>query len=230
MLQIRIRAFRAIDDIQTCKKYIKGHVEVLKGFSITNITSNSPDWIWNPSVYGVIAESMDGTEVYGGVRVHVSDNVHMLPVEDAVTELDPRIHERVKQYAVNGTGEACAQWNSRDVSGMGLSVLLIRSVISIVTQIGLTSLFGICADYTLQMFQKVGYNIVPDLGNNGEFVYPNSNYVARVILMDPINLTTAEAENREHIFLLRENPNLKRIEKGPKGEIEVQYDLVVPDL
>lgn len=227
-MHLRIRAFRAIDDHDTCRRFIKGHVDILKNYSITNITSNKPDWIWNPSVYGVIAESPDKKKTYGGVRVHTADGINPLPVEDAVSGLDSRIHDYIAKHAETGTGEACAQWNSLEVAGMGLSPLLIRSAISIVSQLRLSSLFGICADYTLRMFQSVGYRIVYELGDNGDFVYPNSNYIARVIKMDPISLKDVEEYNRERIFDLRERPDQRRLEQGRKGEMDVDYDLIIP--
>ncbi len=112
---------------------------------------------------------------------------------------------------------------------MGISILLVRAGIAIVNQIELSSLFTICADYTLPMVRKVGFIVEDSLGNAGEFVYPNENYIARVLRkMNAETLETAEAFDRDRIFDLRTNPVQTTIETGPRGEIEIDYQLVIP--
>jgi len=114
------------------------------------------------------------------------------------------------------------------VAGLGLSLLLIRAGISIVTQVALDSLFTICADYTMPMVRRVGFVVEDTIGKNGDFVYPNENYIARVLRkMNAIKLETADELDRERIFSLRKSPEQIFVEAGPKGDLEIDYKLII---
>jgi hypothetical protein len=112
---------------------------------------------------------------------------------------------------------------------MGLSIMLVRAGISTLNQIKCNTLMGICADYTLKMFRKVGFVVDTNLGDGGEFVYPNENYVARVLgILNAKNLETAEEFDREKMLDLRKNPVQTCIETGPNDiKLEIQYQLLI---
>ncbi len=222
------RAFRAVDELDTCKRFLKGHVSVLKDYGITNITTNNNDWMTNSSIYVVVAESTDGKEIFGGVRVHIADGKNPLPLEMAIGKMDNRVYDIIKSYIDEGTGELCGLWNSKKVAGIGLSLMLIRAGISIVTQINLQSLFTICADYTMPMVKRVGFTVENTIGKNGDFIYPNKNYIARVLRkMNALSLDTADDFDRERILNLRYNPIQVFEEPGPKGKIKIEYNLLI---
>jgi len=222
------RAFRAVDELETCVRFLEGHVKVLEDYGITNITTNNALWMTNPAIYAIVAESPDGKEIYGGIRVHVADGRTPLPLEAAIGRMDKRVCEIIKSYLDSGTGELCGLWNSKKVAGYGLSLLLIRAGISIVTKINLNSLFTICADYTMPMVKRVGFTVEDSIGKNGDFVYPNENYIAKVLRkMNAISLDTAEEYDKERIINLRDNPLQTFFELGPKGELEIEYKLSI---
>jgi hypothetical protein len=226
---VRFRAFRPVDEPETCRRYLAGHVQVLTDYGITNITTNNNIWTTSKAVYAVVAESEDGSQVYGGVRVHMADGIHPLPVELAIGKMDPKIYDIIKDYSSQGTGEICGLWNSKEVSGLGVSLILIRAGISIVNQLAMDSLFTICADYTMPMVSKVGFVVETDLGKDGDFIYPNENYIARVLRkMNAVTLDTADEINRIRIFDLRDNPEQIYIEQGPKGPFKCIYELLIP--
>jgi len=228
MTKLTFRSFTAIHDSETCEKFLAGHVQVLKDYGITNITTNNRQWMSLPNVYGIVAETEDG-QVVGGVRVHIADGVHPLPVENAVGYMDPMVTKVINKYFDQGTGELCGLWNAKEVAGIGVSIMLVRAGISIVNQIRLASLFTICADYTLPMVRKVGFIVEDSLGKDGEFVYPNENYIARVLRkMNAETLETAEEFDRNRIFDLRNHPVQLAMEPGPKGEVEIDYQLLIP--
>lgn len=207
---------------------MEGHVKVLADYGITNITTNNAVWMENPAIYVVIAESMDSSEIYGGVRVHIADGIVPLPLESAIGKMEPKVHALIKGYLDEGTGELCALWNAKEVAGYGLSLLLIRAGISIVTQVKLNSLFTICADYTMPMVRKVGFIMEDSIGNKGGFVYPNENYIARVLRkMNAISLDTADEYDKNRILDLRNKPQQKFIETGPKGDVIIDYRLLI---
>lgn len=230
MLKLKFRAFRPVDDLVLSERYLHGHTKVLEDYGITNITSNNRVWLEMPCIFGVVAENEDG-ELVGGIRVQMADGVHPLPVEKAVGHMDSRIHDVVKKYYDNGVGELSALWNAKSIAGYGISVLLTRAGISLTNQFGCNTLVGICGDYTLQMFTNVGFVVDYSVGNRGEFFYPKEDFIARVLgILNSKNLETAEQVNRERMIDLRRNPIQKTIEMGPKGPVEIDYNLIIPNL
>ncbi|MBI1221954.1 MAG: hypothetical protein GC180_05055 [Bacteroidetes bacterium] len=221
----QFKAFRAIDEPEYCREYTEGHVRVLKDYGITNITSNNNEWASLDCVYCVVVYNEAG-EMVGGIRMQKADGVHKLPVEKAIGYRDPSIYKIVASYIPEGVGELCALWNAKSVAGKGLSLLLSRAGISICSQVGISTMVGICADYTLKMFRKVGFVVDETLGEGGEFVYPNENYIARVLgILNARNLETAEEEDRLRMLSLRSNPEQKTIEYPGIKDLEIEYNL-----
>jgi hypothetical protein len=229
MIEVKIRVFRAVDETEICQKYLEGHRNVLEIHRILQVTSNNDEWLKNPSVYAITAESIIDNELYGGIRVQKVGGTQRLPVEIAIEKMDPHISDLIRKYAVNGAGELCGLWNSPKVSGKGLSFLLTRMGISIVNQLQIKTMFGICAELTLPMFKKVGYEIEESLGDKGVFPYPRPDLPAfALIIKDTTTLEKADEVEREKIFELRHILKQKIIEQGPKGELYIEYDLYIP--
>lgn len=78
------------------------------------------------------------------------------------------------------------------------------------------------------MVNRVGFIVEKSIGNNGEFLYPKENYIARVLRkMNAVTLETAEEYDRNRILDLRNHPIQQTFEKGPKGELHVDYKLTI---
>jgi hypothetical protein len=229
---ITIRTFRAIDDLESCKLFAEGHAKVLLDYGVTKVTSSSTDWFYNPSVYVMIAERVDNNETVGGIRIHIADGQTPLPMEDAISIVDKRVYNLIKEYTPKGTGELCGLWNSKSTSGLGIgSYLLMRAGISAATHLNLTTLFALCAPHTLKISVEKGFEVEKSIGRAGTFIYPKLDLVATSILIkDLANLPLALPNEREIIFELRNNPVITRQEQGPKGLMEISYDLAFSSL
>lgn len=224
---ITIRSFRAVEEPETCERFFEGHVNVLRSYGVNPISSAKREWFINPVVYGVIAEQ-DG-KVLGGVKIHKVGGTQWLPVEEGVGYMDERLFDIVKKYAEKGAGEACGLWNAREVSGWGLSLILMHAIVAIAPQIKVATLFGLSSDHTLDLFESLGYRIIKTLGNKGDFVYPTPDYLARVIKMNAQTMSGALPYNKESVFSLREQPNQTRMVKSKKGDLlEVNFKLLLP--
>jgi hypothetical protein len=225
---LKIRYFYPLDERSVCLEYIEGHRKVLEDYGILNITSYNKDWVEHPFTYGVIAE-LNG-KLVGGIRVQVADGNTPLPVENAVGKMDAQVYDLVVKHLLDGgTGELCGLWNSKDVAGQGISILLVRAAISIVNQLRFRTLLGICAEYSLPMFTRVGFVVDRSLGNNGDFIYPTAEYLAKVVgIMNAETLATSTDYDRMRMLELRAHPRTIVMESGPKGSFEVEYDLFVP--
>ena len=73
--------------------------------------------------------------------------------------------------------------------------------------------------------------MVTDVGDNGKYIYPSEEYIATLtVLKDTDNLGLALPEERDRILNLRMNPIQHRMETGPKGDLRIYYDLLIPSL
>ncbi len=228
IFDIRIRIFKAIDDQESCESFMEGHTNVLKIYGVTQVTSARKDWFSNPDAYVIVAESIQTGEMVGGIRAHIANDTHPLPLVEAIEKIEPSIVHFVKQLATVGTGEICGLWNSRTVKGMGISVMLMRAVIAILPQLRLKTFLGLCAPHTYESLKKLGYVVIPSLGNNGTFYYPKEDLVATAIIIhDTENIPTSDPFDKELVMDLRKNLNQNKMELGPLGEINVDYNLTI---
>lgn len=229
---VRLRAFRAIDDPKTCELFLKGHEQVLTNIGVKKVTSSKNEWMFNPAAFVLIVESLDKERVFGGARIHVAGGSQPLPIEEATGRMDPKIFDLVWQYAQQGTGEICGLWNSREIAGYGVgSIFLTRAAVAISTQIGLKSLFALCAPYTVKMAESVGYMIERSVGNDGTFYYPKLDLLATTMLLKDVDgLERADEENRNAIFSIRQHLNLVRVERLRRKEIEIHYEILLPEM
>ncbi len=229
--EIRIRAFRAIDDPETCAKFIAGHRKVLSIYGIENITTNTDEWVHNPSIFCIVVETLDGEKLYGGARVQVADGIHPLPIEEATGEMDAKIYDIVDHYSQFGAAELSGLWNSKEVAGFGIGSLFpSRVAVAICSQIGVQVLFTLCSPTTVRFKDWIGGALLEEIGNKGTFYYPKLDLIATALYtVDAINLPLAHAREREKIFYLRENPNHVAEEKSPfKNQmVNVHYQLSI---
>lgn len=228
---IRIRAFRATDDPETCEKFIEGHRKVLEHHGILKVTSSNDEWATRRSVFVVVVETLDGEKLYGGARVHAADGIFALPIEEATYYLDPKINDVVAEAARQGTGELCGLWNSKEVAGLGVGSLFpSRASVVIAEQLGLTTMFSLCSPATVRFNQWIGSKILTTVGNNGTFYYPKLDLVATaVFLSDAVTLEEAHPREREKMLFLRKNLLHTAMEKSPfkNVSVNVHYDLLV---
>lgn len=231
-MRLRIRTYRAVEEPDTCDRFVFEHRNVLKDYGITNVTTNNEEWMFNPTVICVIAESMQDNRVVGGLRLQISDENNFLPVEQAIGRMDTKIFDLVKNLRdAGGVAELCALWNAKIVAGKGLSPLIVRAGIAMANQLQVGTLMCICADYTLKMFEKVGFVMHASLGEHGEFPYPNHNYKAKVLgILSTLNFSNADEYERVRMNSLRENPIQHFMEQGLHETIEVDYHLELKNL
>jgi hypothetical protein len=224
---IRIRAFRAIDEPETCEQFIEGHIRVLKAFNITMITSAKAEWTEDPNTYVIVAEDTETGKVLGGARVQVASEKYPLPIEVAIGKMDNSIYSVVRDYSKAGTAELCGLWNSREIAGMGIgSTFLIRTAVCITVQLKLKTLFALCAPYIVDIAVKTGFHIATFLGNEGTFYYPKEDLIATAAVIPDVNtLYSADSTEKSEIFSLRENLKQTRLEEGRRKSFYLEYDL-----
>jgi len=212
---------------------VDGHARVLSAHGVKKVTSLNYEWIDWPSVFVILVEDVQGEKVYGGARVHASDGIHPLPIEAATGYLDSKIYEVVKKEAQRGTGELCGLWNSVEVAGLGVgSFFATRAGVVLCEQLGLSSLFALCAPYTVRWAERVGCRLLKEVGNEGTFYYPKIDLLATAVLLrDAIKAEGARPSELEKIQKLRANP-VQTMQENPPGKrffVDIDYDLFIPN-
>lgn len=229
---VRLRAFRAINEPETCQKFIEGHKHVLANFGIEMITSAKNDWVENPGVFVLVVESLNGEIVFGGMRLQFANGLFPLPIETAVGYMDKNIHSVINEKAGLVTGESCGLWNSRLIAGYGIgSVFLSRAGASLASILGAKSFFSLCAPYTVKLAEDMGMRIVKSLGKDGTFYYPKLDLVATVLVNEDMEqFSFADDSCKVPIMDLINCPNKNRIEKLRNKQIEIHYSLTLPGI
>ncbi|TDE18172.1 hypothetical protein [Dyadobacter psychrotolerans] len=223
----RIKAYRAPDNVETSLRYADGHRKVLEAYGVKKVTSSSYDWLEDPNTYVIIVESEDGSRIFGGTRVQVRSPKLNMPMEGAIAKIDDTIYDYVNKIGDYNVAEFCGLFNSKEVAGYGIgSVYLGRTAMAISSMVGIKYLMGLCSPITLVISQRIGFEVLTDLGNNGTFYYPKEGLIATsLIARDLINLPLATPEEQEKIFSLRENPQQTVTENGRRGELTIIYDI-----
>lgn len=231
MTSIVFRAFRAVDEPEACLRFVEGHRKVLEIYGITMITSNKALWMEHESTYVILVESKEDGKVVGGARVQIADGNLLLPIEEAVGIIDKKIYDIVNSYKSDSVAELCGLWNSREIAGYGIgSTFLTRTSIALAKIIKLKTMLALCAPATVKMGSKCGFIIERSLGKDGFFNYPKLDLIATAMIIKDINnLETATEESLDFINDLCKNRKKTSIEKGPKGEIEVEFNINIGD-
>lgn len=230
---VKIRAFRATEDPEACDRFIQGHEHVLEVAGVNKVTSANHAWKDNPACFVILVETLDGAKVLGGARLQCAGGTMPLPIEEATGDFDAKIFDFVKNLSGEGTAELCGLWNSREVSGLGIGAFFSTRVgVVIAEQVGIKSIFALCAPYTVKFAEKVGCRVLKSIGNNGTFYYPKLDLLATVVLLeDAVTLDTADESERERILSLRKNLNQVHLETSPirQMQVEIHYDLTIKD-
>jgi hypothetical protein len=224
---LRLRSFKAIDDPESCAKFVKGHGDILISIGVNKVTSSAPTWIDNPGTYVLVVEDPETKVVLGGARVDTSFGTSKLPISDATSYLDPKVDDFIAKEAINGTGEICGLWNSRKVAGLGFgSLFLTRAAVTISHKVGVNSLFALCAPYTVATAETFGYSTLKEVGNEGTFYYPKLDLLATAMLLpDTLKIESATELEKERVFSLRKDPSQYFEEESRRRQVPIQYDL-----
>lgn len=225
MNSLSFRSLQAVEEPETCRKFIEGHRKVLEAYGITMITSNNAIWTEHKNTHVIVAESPYDGAVLGGVRLQIADTDFNLPIVDAVGKVDARIVDIVNNQH-GRIAEACGLWNSREIAGMGVSFFLLRAAIALAHRLRVNVLYALAAPVTVEMCENAGFEIERNLGKNGFFNYPKLGLVATAMKIDDLtNLPNATEVDRNHIFNVRETPQQTTEIMGPKGRLSVKYFL-----
>lgn len=224
-MNIRIRVLHAVDYPEIAQKFYEGQREVLKEFNVDGkITSIKDKWWENLYSYMIVAEDIETGELGGGMRLDVIDDSHSIPVERALSYIQPDIIDRMHKYD-NVLAETCGMWISKRFSDRNLPKILMRCSISIASKLRIKVLLGFANQYTRKMTEDMGFTIVKNVGNDGTFSYPDERYKTSLVELYVNEHNNATPEELEMINWLRTHP-VQKVRDDFKGRItKFDYDL-----
>ncbi len=224
---LTIRAFKALEEPETCAEFIREHRRVLEDYGIESVNTNSEEWVTSEDSYVIVVEH-DELGMVGGARIQITRHPsNTLPIQHALSKFDPSINTLIDRLNCFGVGEICGLWNANRFPGKGLPQILGLSAISIANQIGLSSLVCVVAKYTLKYSLRLGFRLMEDVGIKGIFdPYPKPGFLGIVIGMDDVaSLDFARHDLRQRILSLRMRPEQSALENTGRALLHVSYSL-----
>jgi hypothetical protein len=226
MNSYEIVAFYATDNRSVCDEFSEGHIKVLGDFGITNVTSNSYYWKDDPKMIVITCREKDTGIMVGGVRIELKYDGIELPLEKGVGYMDERVYDEISNSFKEGTCEICGLWTSRRAFGKGIAMLVSRVAVGLVPVLPVNSVYCLVAQFTRDMVKSLGFRELMNVGNDGEFPYPNDRFQAYVLSITDIHgLPNATDENRDFMHMMRENEVFVGSHTSPRGELEIHYNL-----
>ena len=181
MLRARLRVFRAPDDLAACERYSRSHREVLEFFDLGSVTSSGADWFADPNVLVVLLEEVATGEALGGIRLERAGGARLLPVERALSEIEPDVSRLSTPALSTGAAELCALFSSRRLRGAGLGPFLTRIGMALAVERGVRRLLAICDTRSLEANLRLGFRVEPRYADRGRLRYPRPDLTAYVI-------------------------------------------------
>lgn len=200
---------------------------MLSDFGIENITTNNDEWTKCQFVHAIIAISERDNTVVGGIRVHINEGDSILPISQALKQIEPNLDGWLQIGNIGKTAEICGLWNSKKVFGKGLSFFLTRAAVAHARYLKMDRVVGLAAPYTREMSESVGFRIVKELGESGTYHYPNDRHLASIMEISPLeNMTTSSEENRKRILSLNKFPIQQYQEIYRNSFCPISYNLI----
>ena len=132
----------------------------------------------------------------------------------------------VEDHSSNQIAEICGLWVSDEVSGLGMSKILIRAAVSTLSNLSIGKSIAFASQYTIKTITCMGYKVYSEIGDKGMFLYPTKDFESYVALLyDTSELEGSETREKKLILELQKNPLLMRLENEKGKNTLIQYDL-----
>lgn len=225
--RITIRAFRAPNDRERCVRFLMEHMRVLEDIGVSSVIRPDISWCTDPDVIVLVAEH-DELGMIAGIRLHVAGPNKILPMQQSVEPFDPTIVDVLAHLQDTRTGEVAGLWNAHRFAGRGVPALLFRAVVSLASQLRISSMVTFVAEYVAPYASRCGFQMMEELKDGGNYVYPVPEIRTHaMVLMDPLTLSAATAAERRLIMGLRMRPGRTSLECPKQTPLTVDYALIL---
>lgn len=224
MEHIRIRAFRAVDDRESCIRYVYEHSRLLEEIGVSNALLHDDRWCTDDRTVMVLAEH-ETLGIVGGLRLQQPAPERRLPVHIALGTHHHGIDELVEN-ARPGMAELCGLWNARRFAGRGVPWIMTSVAVAAAPRAGVHQILCLAADYTMKYPLMNGFRVVSHVGRNGGFSYPIPGYTAYLLCHpDTSAMVAGDSTHFRRLNDLHMNTGITRLEVTNKVPLLVTYDL-----
>ncbi len=231
MLRLVVKGFSAPNAVGNCARNAAVHAQVLQRYDIGKITSAKAGWWDNAQTFVLLLEHAETHEPFGTVRLQRWGNGRALPLESALADVDCRVHSWVARFSDRGVGELCGLWSSPRLKGFGMGAVLTRMGLSLATQVGVSTILGVCDTRAVASNVGLGFARDPLLASEGSFEYPRPGLFAHVLRVpNAARLDGATIDNRAAVNEYREAPTGSEIIEGARGSLMLERDLRIAPL
>ncbi|HAA11595.1 MAG TPA: hypothetical protein DCE41_07805 [Cytophagales bacterium] len=193
---VTIRLMKSTLHPETSYDFGVHHINVLKYFGVTGLTSVDKKWRRNPETNVFIVETRDTNELIAGIRIDVHRPDFPIPLEDALGNTVPEVGRRVNKWAADGgVGEVAGLWVERKHAKLGLPIHLLRATVAIAPLTGTKNMVGFANKYSRKTLEAVGFRKQSDFENDGNFFYPDPRYLTIIMHVDCTQLDYIERED-----------------------------------
>ncbi|MBK6832412.1 MAG: hypothetical protein IPG92_17495 [Flavobacteriales bacterium] len=229
MEKILIRAFRAVDEPESCQRFAAEHARVLADLGVDSVVVPDDSWARDPNTTVFVAEHRT-LGMIAGIRLERATHDRPLRMQTCVAPMAPVVVPLLDELVPNGNAELCGLWNAHRFAGRGVPWLLINAAVAGASQLGLQTIVTFIAEYVAPYAERTGFVPIEHIGNSGRLVYPIPSIETwAMVLKDAITLADVDLHVRQKLMSLRTRPRQFRVEQ-PKGkEIFVIYDLLIDD-
>ncbi len=226
MLRLRVKGYSAPEAVGNCARNAAAHAQVLRRYDIGNITSAKQGWWQNTLTYALLLDDAQRGAPLGAVRLQRWGNGVPLPLENALANVDPRVHGWLRELASNGVGELCGLWCSPRLKGFGMGAVLTRMGLSLSTQVRTNTVLGLCDTRNVESNLRLGFRRDASLAAHGSFEYPKPGLYAHVLrVVDAQRLQHATNDNRMAVHEYRDAPVGEELIEGNDGRLVLERDL-----
>ena len=227
METVKIKIFKSIDYKDLSFRVFEEHNKRLEELNIS-IKSSDSTWISNPNTYCIAAIEECNNRILGATRIQVYDNVHPLPIEEALRPFNIGFNEYIFNWSKNSKiAEGCGLWCIKDeiVTGIKLSLRLYCLSLPVSRIVNINNLIGLCPTHTIKTVIKAGFkynNTYPE-----PFHYPSDKYKSYIVEADTFIPDHSEGDHKYYYNKIIEDPNYSEyIEIGQK-EVCLQHEFLI---
>lgn len=181
--EIRVRALRPTLHPEIADVVEAHNREALRRFNV-EVPTKAPLREMG-STWLLVAEAVgDATCYMAGIRLEFCEATHVLPLEQTLAPFGQETLALLRSRFVGRMGEFAGLWVRDDFCKLGLPDALVSAGITAARRARLTRLFSLLPRHTQGIFAAEGFQPIRELGDDGEFPYPNQRYRSRVMELD----------------------------------------------
>ncbi len=202
-MDFTIRLLHTIHNKAIALQYHDNYVKILNDLGVDLVDSIQGSWWEKSSDYMVIVEDFYTHELIAGIRFIIADENVTLPIEKALTHHYADITRRIHKFDYR-IAEICSLWVKKEFREQHFATSLMVSLMSVTPTLKVEILVGLVNKYSLNLILDLGFTVARTIGDNqGQFYYPNENYLSTVVEVNTNTLDTVSEDMKSQILNLR---------------------------